>query len=51
MGDIQAKFYQVKVAKEDFLRFIWWSDGDLSKELTDCTMTVHMFGAAKRVQK
>lgn len=46
MGDIQAMFYQVKVAEDDrdFLRFLWWWDGDL-KELANYTMTVHMFGA------
>lgn len=47
MGDIQAMFYQVKVAEEDrdFLRFLWWPDGDLSKEPTGYRMTVHVFGA------
>ena len=46
-GDIQAMFYQVKVAEadRDFLRFLWWPDGDLSKELPGYRMTVHMFGA------
>ena len=45
MGDIQAMFYQVKVAEEDrdFLRFLWWPEGDLSKELAVYKMTVHMF--------
>ena len=47
MGDIQAMFYQVKVAEEDrdFLCFLWWPDGDLSKELAGYRVTVHMFGA------
>ena len=47
MGDIQAMFYQVKVAEQDrdFLRFLWWPDGDLSKELAEYRMAVHMFGA------
>lgn len=47
MGDIQATFHQVKVAEQDrdYLRFQWWPDGDLSKELVDYRMTVHLFGA------
>lgn len=47
MGDIQAMFYQVKVAEEDrdFLRFLWWPEGDLSQEPAVYRMTVHMFGA------
>lgn len=47
MGDIQAMFYQVKVAEEerDFPRFLWWPEGDLSKELAIYRMAVHMFGA------
>lgn len=31
--------------KTDFLRFLWWPEGDLNKELEVCRMTVHMFGA------
>lgn len=47
MGDIQAMFHQVRVAKEDrdFLRFVWWPEGDLSKEVAEFRMTVHLFGA------
>lgn len=47
MGDIQAMFHQVKVTKEDrdFLRFLWWPKGDLTKHVTEFRMTVHLFGA------
>lgn len=47
MADIQAMFHQVRVAEEDvdFLRFLWWSDGNLNQELTTCRMIVHPFGA------
>ena len=47
MGDIQQMFYQVKVAETDktFLRFLWWPEGDLTQEVTEYWMTVHLFGA------
>ena len=47
MGDIRAMFHQVKVTEEDrdFLRFLWWPEGDLTKELAEFRMTVHLFGA------
>ncbi len=47
MGDIQAMFHQVKVAEQDrdLLRFLWWPQGDMSRELQDYRMTVHLFGA------
>lgn len=47
MADIQGMFHQVKVAREDvnFLRFLWWPDGDLSQRLSEHRMTVHLFGA------
>ncbi|GAA6096908.1 uncharacterized protein LOC117595338, partial [Tachysurus ichikawai] len=39
--------HQVKVAEEDvdFLRFLWWPDGEISKEPIPFRMTVHLFGA------
>lgn len=48
VGDIQAMFHQVKVAEEDrdFLRFLWWSCGDITQDLMEYRMTVHLFGAA-----
>ena len=46
-ADIEAMFYQVKVPEEDrdFLRFLWWPDGDLSSSPATYRMTVHLFGA------
>ncbi|KAK7904466.1 hypothetical protein WMY93_017073 [Mugilogobius chulae] len=47
MGDVKAMFHQVKVAEgdRDFLRFLWWPEGDLSREVVVFRMTVHLFGA------
>lgn len=47
MDDIQGMFHQVKVKEEDkdFLRFLWWPDGDIAKEPEEYRMTVHLFGA------
>ena len=45
--DIEAMFHQVKVTKEyqDFLRFLWWPNGETSEETETYRMTVHLFGA------
>lgn len=47
LGDIKSMFHQVKVAEEDrdFLRFLWWPNGDLTQDLMEFRMTVHLFGA------
>jgi hypothetical protein len=47
MGDVETMFYQVGVSQEDssFLRFLWWEDGDTSKNLLEYHMVVHLFGA------
>ena len=47
MADIEGMFHQVRVLKEDrdLLRFLWWPDGDTSKNLQEYRMTVHLFGA------
>ena len=47
MCDIEGMFHQVKVKEEyrDLLRFLWWEDGDLTKEPKEYRMTVHSFGA------
>ena len=47
MADIEAMFHQVKVPEnyQDYLRFLWWPDGDTSLEPQDYQMTVHLFGA------
>ena len=48
MGDVEAMFYQVTVPPDqyDFLRFLWWPDGNLKTELQEYRMVVHLFGAA-----
>ena len=48
MGDVEAMFYQVTVPPDqyDFLRFLWWPDGNLETELQEYRMVVHLFGAA-----
>lgn len=47
MTDIEGMFHQVGVAREDvgFLRFLWWPDGDITKECVEHRMIVHIFGA------
>ena len=46
--DIEGVFHQVKVNKghRDFLRFLWWVEGDTTQELKEYRMRVHLFGAA-----
>ncbi|XP_064116597.1 uncharacterized protein LOC135222441 [Macrobrachium nipponense] len=45
--DVESMFYQVKVPKHQYnhLRFLWWPNGDISKELEEYWMKVHLFGA------
>ena len=40
-------FHQVRVpdSDRDFLRFLWWTDGDMAKQPTEYRFTVHPFGA------
>ncbi|XP_073713144.1 uncharacterized protein [Misgurnus anguillicaudatus] len=47
MADITAMFHQVKVpvSDSDFLRFLWWPEGDVSQPPVEYRMTVHLFGA------
>ncbi len=47
MADIEGMFHQVKVSEEDkdFLRFLWWPDGNTNDLLSEYRMTVHLFGA------
>ena len=42
MVDIKAMFHQIKVAEEhtDYLRFVWWPQGNLVQELEEHRMTV-----------
>ena len=47
ISDLECMFYQVKVPalQRDFLRFLWWPGGDISKEVIECRMHTHIFGA------
>ena len=46
MADVQAMFYQVYVTPEDsdYLRYLWWPEGDIHKEPEEYQMKVHLFG-------
>lgn len=45
-ADIQQMFYCFVVREDcrDFLRFLWYQDNDLSKDVVDYRMRVHVFG-------
>lgn len=45
--DVEKMFHQFLVNVEDrnYLRFLWWKDGDTSKEPGEFCMCVHLFGA------
>ena len=47
MGDIESMFYQVRIPEDqrDFIRYLWWPNGDLSQGLVEYQMNVHLFGA------
>ena len=47
MGDVEAMFHQVSVlpSQYDYLRFLWWPDGNLEGKLQEYRMVVHLFGA------
>ena len=47
MADIESMFHQARVHEEDtnLLRFLWWTDGDISRNLEEYRMKVHLFGA------
>ena len=47
MADIQEMFYQVQVPASDFnfLRFLWWPNGDTSQEMKEFVMKKHIFGS------
>jgi len=42
MGDIHAMFHQVRVpdTQRDFLRFFWWPNGNLDRDLAEYQMNV-----------
>ena len=45
--NIEGMFHQVHINEEhrDFLCFLWWGQGDTTKEPEEYRMTVHLFGA------
>ncbi|KAK3549341.1 hypothetical protein QTP70_034567, partial [Hemibagrus guttatus] len=45
-ADIQQMFYCFLVKEQDrnFLRFLWFGDNDLSKDIVEYRMKVHVFG-------
>ena len=47
VADVESMFNQVIVDPKDrdVIRFLWWPDGDLSKDLAEYHMTKHVFGA------
>ncbi|KAK3736571.1 hypothetical protein QZH41_003145 [Actinostola sp. cb2023] len=47
IGDIEGMFHQFKVEEEhrDFLRFLWWENGNLKGTPDEYRTTVHLFGA------
>ena len=47
MADIESMFYQVRVSEQHrrLLKFLWWPNGDYTKELKEYEMCVHVFGA------
>ena len=47
MADIESMFCQVRVSPEhqDYLRFLWWKDGDYEQVVEEYRMLVHLFGA------
>ncbi|XP_077954078.1 uncharacterized protein LOC144391329 [Gasterosteus aculeatus] len=46
--DIEKMFHQFYVSPElrNYLRFLWWEDGNLEAEPQEYQMAVHLFGAA-----
>ena len=48
MGDVNAMYHRVKVhmEDEDFLRFLWWKDGDLNGPIEEYCMTVQVLAQA-----
>lgn len=46
--DIEKMFHQFHVPPDNrnYLRFLWWENGDLEREPKEYRMTVHLFGAA-----
>lgn len=49
MCDVEKMFHQFVVheADRDFLRFLWWEDGNLDAEPKEYCMKVHLFGVGR----
>ena len=47
VSDIEKRFHQVRVDPVDrsFLQFLWWPNGNLSRDPETFRMAVHLFGA------
>ncbi|XP_067295957.1 uncharacterized protein [Pseudorasbora parva] len=47
MCDIEKMYHQFHVdeSDRDFLRFLWWKDGNLNQPASEFRMKVHLFGA------
>lgn len=47
LADVEKMYYQVKVPKTDknFMRFLWFPDGNIEADPVDYRLTVHVFGA------
>ena len=47
VADVEAMCHQVLVSPrdQDSLRFLWWRDGDFTKEAIPHRVKVHLFGA------
>ena len=45
-GSTETMFYQMTVPEEQrkYLRFFWWKDSDLDKDVVDHEMTAQVFG-------
>ncbi|XP_076061572.1 uncharacterized protein LOC143037324 [Oratosquilla oratoria] len=46
VADIETMYYQVKVPEcnRDYLRFLWWKDGQIGGDVVKLRMTSHLFG-------
>ncbi|KAL0172160.1 hypothetical protein M9458_032471, partial [Cirrhinus mrigala] len=46
--DVERMFHRFHVSQEDrdYLRFLWWENGDTNSEPKEYCMKVHLFGAA-----
>ncbi|XP_075534522.1 uncharacterized protein LOC142568489 [Dermacentor variabilis] len=45
-ADVQQMFYSFMVREDhqNYLRFLWFKDNDISREIIECRMKVHVFG-------